>query len=29
LDEALINDLKKYAIVKMDAAEIAWIKDQL
>jgi len=29
LDEALINNVKKYAIVKTEAAEIAWIKDQL
>ena len=29
LDEVLINDVKKYAIVKTEAAEIAWIKDQL
>lgn len=29
LDEVLINNVKKYAIVKTEAAEIAWIKDQL
>lgn len=28
LDEMLINDVKKYAIVKMEAEEAAWIKDQ-
>ena len=29
LDEVLINDVKKYAIAKTDAAELAWIKDHL
>jgi len=29
LDEILINNVKKYAIVKTEDAEKAWIKDQL
>jgi hypothetical protein len=29
LDEILINNVKKYAIVKTEGAEKAWIKDQL
>ncbi|HZI53724.1 MAG TPA: biopolymer transporter ExbD [Chitinophagaceae bacterium] len=29
LDEALINNVKKYTIVKAEAAELEWIKDQL
>ena len=29
LDEVLINNVKRYAIVTTEAAEIAWIKDQL
>jgi biopolymer transport protein ExbD len=29
LDEALINNVKKYVIVKTEDAEIAWIKNQL
>ena len=28
LDETLINDVRKYALVKMDAEEAAWIKRQ-
>ena len=28
LDEAMINDVRKYALVKMEAKEAAWIKEQ-
>jgi len=29
LDEVLINDVKKYAVSKPEAAELAWVKDHL
>lgn len=29
LDEILINDVKKYTLVKMEPEELKWIKDQL
>ena len=29
LDEALINDVKRYAIVTTEAAELAWVNDHL
>ena len=28
LDETMINDVRKYALVKMESEEAAWIKEQ-